>query len=280
MAKKYVRKTTPRPGEPKAGRLSKAESAFIEANYQKQTPEQMAKKLGRTVYHVKKHIQDFTGIALEAELTLGEQLRMRPEWKQFQQQFTDDELREFQHQYVQIMSQMSRQGDVLPTEELQIFQVITLKIQIDRTMAAQRMALSDMEDAQETISRLKGSTKAADRVPLEAAREQLAYASRVNSDCAERYKIYSDKQDKMLNALKATRDQRVKYLEGSRQSWLGLIRECMEDDRRRELGIEAGEQALAAKVERERLSRPHRYADGTEDIPLLNSDTVLANEED
>lgn len=262
-----------KPERVKRGGLSKAERAYIEEHIE-QRAEQISKKLGRPISQVQNFIDAFTGVKSEVRMTLQEELEGRPEWKRFQKQFGLDEQEEFKHQYVQIMSQLTEKEEVLATEELQVFQVITLKILIDRTLEEQKRALDDMSMAHDELQDLRAMGPMAD--PEERERWETVYeaAKRTNKDCADRYKIYSDKQDKMFIALKSTRDQRVKLIENSSKSIGGWLRLAMEEGQRRSLGDEAETNKIASKKETERLSKPHRYADGTIDQPIFSHETV------
>jgi hypothetical protein len=172
---------------------------------------------------------------------------------------------------------------VTATEELQVFQVITLKILIDRTLEEQKVALDDMSATRAFIESMRNvgvtSLSEDDAADLDKAGDQYDAAKRTNKECAERYKIYSDKQDKMLSALKATRDQRIKILENSKGSILGIARLVMEEKQRAALGEEAGLMKRASEKEKQRLSKPHRFADGTIDQPILTPETVLGEKE-
>lgn len=272
------------PGTRRGGRLNKDDLNYVIANIGKETPEAMAHKLDKRVEYILKVVERHTGVKQPKKTTLVEQLQRRPEWRQFKQQFNDEELEEFKHQYVQMVSGQFK-DDLLPTEELQVFQVITLKIQIDRTLAEQKAALLDMQLYHKELEALRsgesadGAPGSPDKARIEAIESRYEAARRVNKDCAERYKIWSDKQDKMFSSLKATRDQRVKIYENSKHSILGLVRLLMEEGQRDSLGAEAGMMQVAADREREKLTRPHQYADKTWDQPLLTPDNVLDDDE-
>lgn len=266
-----------RPGIKKGGSVSAKDKQFILSRAGKDPPEHIAHLIGRTVDQVRKIMQEVTGIENKPMTNLIDQLQMRPEWRQFSKQFNADELEEFKHQYVQMVSSQFK-DDLLPTEELQVFQVITLKIQIDRTLAEQRVALNDMQAARQDIERLE-IEEPDNKRKIGAARERYDDAQKVNRECADRYKIWSDKQDKMFHSLKSTRDQRVKVYENSKHSILGLVRLLMEEGQRETMGLEAGMMAAAAAQERERLATPLQYDDGTWDQPLLTPETVIDENE-
>ena len=75
--------------------------------------------------------------------------------------------------------------------------------------------------------------------------------------------------------MKATREQRIKRLEDSKQTFIGWVRNLMSNpDVRQELGVEMEKMRLAMENEAERLSEYHKYEDGTIDQPFLTPDSV------
>jgi len=89
------------------------------------------------------------------------------------------------------------------------------------------------------------------------------------------YRELQTKKNSMLKEMKATREQRVKRLEDSKQSLTGWIAYLMSNpDITQQYGIEMEKMRLAMRKERERLSGFHKYTDGQVDQPFLNSDTI------
>ena len=79
----------------------------------------------------------------------------------------------------------------------------------------------------------------------------------------------------MLKEMKATREQRVKRLEDSKQnftSWLAFL--VTNPDVAKGYGLEMEKMRLAMDKEKERLSEFHKYQDETVDQPFLTPDTV------
>ena len=75
--------------------------------------------------------------------------------------------------------------------------------------------------------------------------------------------------------MKATREQRVKRLEDSKQSftnWLAYL--VSNPEIARGYGLEMEKMRLAMDKEKERLSEFHKYQDETVDQPFLTPDTV------
>ena len=75
--------------------------------------------------------------------------------------------------------------------------------------------------------------------------------------------------------MKATREQRVKRLEDSKQSftsWLAFL--VTNPDVARGYGTEMEKMRLAMDKQKERLSQYHKYQDDIVDQPFLTPDTV------
>lgn len=269
-----------KPNEMKRGKMSNPELALIRELMDKQPPEQIAKKIRRTAAQVERAIEAIKGVAPVIQMSLEEQLMRRPEWARFQKQFNEDELIEFRHQYVQIMSQLRSYGDVLPTEELQVFHVVSLKINIDRTGEELKQAIDQMNESLAELDILRREGEDADTSKIAFWHDVYRNAQKMKKECSEQYKTYSDKQDKMLNTLKATRDQRIKNWETADKSIIGLVRLLVEEENRRSLGDEAELMRLACEKEKERLSSPHTYSDGVVDLPILTPETVTHEDYD
>ena len=79
----------------------------------------------------------------------------------------------------------------------------------------------------------------------------------------------------MLKDLKATREQRIKRLEDSRETFIGWVQNLMTNPEiRQELGIEMEKMRMAMNKEAERLSEYHTYEDKTIDQPFLTPDSI------
>jgi hypothetical protein len=76
--------------------------------------------------------------------------------------------------------------------------------------------------------------------------------------------------------MKGTREQRIKRLEDSKQSFTAWVASLIQDpERLKRYGIEMEKMRLAMDKERERLSAFHQYEDGQIDQPFLTPDTVM-----
>jgi hypothetical protein len=89
------------------------------------------------------------------------------------------------------------------------------------------------------------------------------------------YRELQTKKNSMLKEMKATREQRVKRIEDSKQSLTGWIAYLMTNPEvTQSYGIEMEKMRLAMEAEKDRLSKYHKYQDGMVDQPFLNAETL------
>jgi hypothetical protein len=80
----------------------------------------------------------------------------------------------------------------------------------------------------------------------------------------------------MLKDLKGTREQRIKAIEDSKQTFASFIKQiATSDEFRDKIGIEMEKMRLASEKEKERLSEYFTYEDGNVDQPFLTPETVI-----
>jgi hypothetical protein len=79
----------------------------------------------------------------------------------------------------------------------------------------------------------------------------------------------------MLREMKGTREQRIKRLEDSKQSFTSWVAQLMlNPDLIKQYGTEMEKMKAAMNKERDRLATYHTYEDGQIDQPFLTPDTV------
>ena len=89
------------------------------------------------------------------------------------------------------------------------------------------------------------------------------------------YRDLQTKKSAMLKEMKGTREQRIKRLEDSKQSFTSWVAAMMQDPERiKRYGIEMEKMRVAMRKEQDRLAELHQYDDGTIDQPFLTPDTV------
>jgi hypothetical protein len=258
----------------KKGRFSKNEIALIESLHLTHSAKEIAGKLNRDPDSIHNFLKKKHGKGASAEELAAFDLENRAYWPEIKNQFTDDELKLFRYHWARIISQF--RDDVIPTEELQVVDLIKLELLMNRSLKSNKSNIEQISTLESLIQEER------QRDPDQQNQDQLFNMERqvaslkasqeaLNKD----YRELQTKKNSMLKEMKATREQRVKRLEDSKQSLTGWIAFLMSNpDITRKYGIEMEKMRLAMEKEKDRLSQYHKYQDGVIDQPFLNSDTV------
>lgn len=271
----------------KKGRLSNNDKAFIAENAAKLTPEEIAERLNRTVGCIADYI-DSSGITRFAEsekervdkMSVRAELRSSERWKRLLRELSEDEVRFFEEEYVKLMNQFK--GNVLPSEEGQIFDAIKFEVLKSRNMIARRMALDDIgrleEMQQNFMSQFGGDASLMDdnqRTFVLEMDKQLALAREAEQTRTVEYVKFQERQDQLMKSLKSTRDQRIREIESGKDTVFGLIKMLQQDAARKAEGRQMELMKLAADKEYKRLGQLTEYEDGSLDRPILSPETVV-----
>ena len=164
---------------------------------------------------------------------------------------------------------------MLPAEELQIKQFITIDILINRSMKERKRHIAETEKLQKQVdieySLPEGNRDTAKLANLET---QLSFARNSISNYTNEYTKLLGEQQKISKDLKATREQRIKRIEDGKSSWAGLIRMLEDETIREKQGREMEILKLATEQFRDTMSSYHTYQDGEVDKPFLTPETV------
>jgi hypothetical protein len=262
----------------KKGRISKEEDFFIKANVNTLSIEELAIHLDRNINSVADYVKRKYGIGTTKEEQAAYSLKDRPYYYQLTQQFTEEEVDLIQYHWARIVSQFD--SDVLPTEELQIIDVVKIEMLMNRALETNRENIEAISRAEIEIAGILRTINT-DPDPEDAERvmnlERQIGALRGSQDSINRdYRDLQARKSAMLKDMKATREQRIKRLEDSKESFPSWVATLLQDSNRlREYGVEMEKMRLAMEGERKRLGKYHKYEDGTIDQPLLNYKTIL-----
>jgi acyl carrier protein phosphodiesterase len=258
----------------KKGRLSKEEMRFIAVSTDSMTVEDIAKRLDRDVESIDSFIKRKLkkGLSLEEEVAF--ELEDRPYWIELQSQFTEEELELFKYHWTRIIAQFK--DDVFPTEELQVVDVIKLEILMNRCLKSNKDNINEMNIIDKFIKDERALDKDQRDQDYIMNLERQAAALRASQESLNRdYRELQTKKASMLREMKGTREQRIKRLEDSKQSFVSWVAMLMQDpETLKKYGIEMEKMKLAMQKESERLSAFHKYEDGQVDQPFLTPDTV------
>lgn len=259
----------------KRGRISKEEERIISRLVDSITVEDIAKQLDRDVESVDSFIKRKFKIGLTNEEVAAYSLESRPYWTELTSQFTNDELELFKYHWSRIIAQFK--DDVFPTEELQVVDVIKLEILMNRCLKSNKDNLNEMNLIDKMIrdERLK-EKEDRDQDYLMNLERQMASLRASQESLNRDYRELQTKKAAILREMKGTREQRIKRLEDSKQSFTSWVAMLIQDPETvKRYGIEMEKMRLAMLKERERLSAFHKYEDGQVDQPFLTPDTVI-----
>ena len=270
----------------KRGQLSLEEEQYIREHVAILPVQQIADNLNRTIKPVERYISE-SKIGLkskdeqENDTTLRQKLHAKTFWIEITKQFdkSTGELQYFEDTWIGLVKQFRE--DVLPAEELQIKQFITIDILINRSMKERKRHISDTEKLQEQVdNEYKLSEESRDVPKLVNLETQLSFARNSIANYTNEYTKLLNEQQKISKDLKATREQRIKRIEDGKSSWIGLIRMLEDEEIREKEGREMEIMAMAVDKNKKLISDYHDYADDTVDSPLLTPETVLEKDKD
>ena len=258
----------------KRGRMSLEEIEFLDQYLDSKTDKELAERIDRTVefvrnYRKTKPLKNVSDDDAEISLILHNLYF----WEEIKQQLLSDELRGFEARWVALHHQFQ---DVLPTDQMQIKDLITLEILINRVLTEKQKVIKTIDRLEKQLKREEDRTIEFQDVNLMLNIEtqlNAAMASQ-NARTTEHMKL-QEKKDGKFKDLKATRDQRFKQLEDSRKSFFDLIKILDEREAREREGRHMEIMKLAGEKAMEDLSEYTEYEDGTVDQPFLNYETII-----
>lgn len=269
----------------KRGPWSRKERSFIHAN-RDMTPDQIAARIQRDPKAVRKYMEkngliNIKAIKDEATKTIHSEFNLKksPHWNTIRQQFDEEEQKTFLYHWHNMVAQFK--DDVLHTEELQIIDTIRTTILIDRALIHEKKVTDDISRLESLIEfETNKDDDDKDGSLITDLERQLGYARSALDATNKEFRELLQEKNKLLKEMKATREARIKFLESSKQSITGWMRQLLQrPSLRKELGIRMEKMRLAAEYEVERLSEWHKYEDGMIDQPLLTPETVKDDDE-
>lgn len=264
----------------KRGQLSLDEEKYIRDNITLLSIENIAEHLNRSVNPIKRYIVEnklnlSSSEEKQTEQTLLLKLHAKPFWSEIIKQFDKEtgELEYFENTWIGLIKQFRE--DVLPAEELQIKQFITIDILINRSMKERKRHIADTEKLQKMVDQEYLKSEDQRDIPKLANLEtQLSFARNSIANYTNEYTKLLNEQQKISKDLKATREQRIKRIEDGKSSWVGLIRMLEDEQIREKEGREMEILLLSTEKSKKELSQLHTYADNSIDKPFLTPESA------
>jgi hypothetical protein len=202
-------------------------------------------------------------------------LESKPYWPELKGQFTEEELKMFKYHWTRVISQFK--DDVIPTEEIQVVDMVKLDILMNRRLNTDKQNIDQISELRRLLDEM-GPPSVEDPDGMEATlrmEQQLGVLQAAQESIGRDYRDLQDKKNKMLKDMRATREQRVKKYEDSKQSFVAWMTQLMtKPELVKKYGLDMEKRRLAMLEEARRLSEHHTYTDGTIDQPFLTPESV------
>jgi hypothetical protein len=268
----------------KRGALSNEEMKFIRDNIDGMSIDLIAASLNRTPKPIERFITEnnlsFNREENQTDEVLRIKLHAKTFWNEIERQFDEQsgELSYFENTWIGLVKQFRE--DVLPAEELQIKQYITIDILINRSMKERKRHIQETERLQKEVDSIYNQPEDQRDAPRLANLEtQLSFARNSIASYTNEYTKLLGEQQKIGKDLKATREQRIKRIEDGKSSWVGLIRMLDDEAIREKEGREMAILEMATEKARATLYENHQYEDAMVDQPFLTPESVEYIEE-
>lgn len=264
------------------GRMSASDHKTIAELSDKLTYTEIAQQLGRNPETIRKYIEKNFGKKLVAGGRGSDptyDIKKSIIWRELETEFSEDELKLFLYHWQRIINQFK--DDVFPTEEIQVVDTIKIEILQSRILKHQRDCAKEIEKLQEEINKEEALGEGVKNESRITALMQMQAAHRsAQVNLSKEYSEFQNRKGGMLKEMKATRSERIKNIENSKQSLIGWISEIMRNQSlRKELGLRMEKFRISVDLEKIKMMEQHRYIDGTDDCPLLSEDTWKYQEE-
>ena len=258
----------------KRGQLSLDEMQFIRDNFTALSVKEISEQLNRSEKPIQRYVIENRLLDSPEEKNEDQNLRRKLHsktfWPEIKRQFDTEtgELQYFEDTWVGLIKQFRE--DVLPAEELQIKQFITIDILINRSMKERKRHIEETQKLQRLVDKEYDKPEDTRDIPkLSNLETQLNFARNSISNYTNEYTKLLGEQQKISKDLKATREQRIKRIEDGKSSWAGLIRMLEDETIREKQGREMEILALATDKFLDAMSEYHEYQDGEVDKPFL-----------
>lgn len=264
----------------KRGQLGLDEEKFIREKVNTLSSTEIAQHLNRNEAPIRRFIDEERLLEdddiINDEAYLKRKLHSKTFWGEIKKQFDNEtgELLYFENTWTNLLRQFRE--DVLPAEELQIKQFITIDILINRSMKERKRHIAETEKLQKEVDKQYDKEEdQRDLSRLMSLETQLSFARNSIANYTNEYTKLLNEQQKISKDLKATREQRIKRIEDGKSSWVGLIRMLEDEDIREKEGREMEIINMATKKAQKKLFEYHQFADQSVDRPFLTPESVV-----
>lgn len=200
-------------------------------------------------------------------------LTQSPRWTQIQKTLNTDESQQFLDSWISYYIQF--RGEVTPTEETQMIQLIQYEIMMERALINKREFARTIERLERLMAaELRLSDDQQDKQNIADWESQIVDLRGLQTNSSKEYMALQEKHGKIMENLKATRDQRIKEIEDKSQNFFALVKYVQRRDNQEREARYMGLAKKAMEKELGRFGELHEYMDGGIDRVILNAETT------
>lgn len=262
----------------KRGPWSAEEKKYIYDNAGALSPEEIAANLGRNKQSIRNYMRTkgllkYYATKMNSPKDSGLiKLSKSIYYADLCRQFTEKELEVFEYHWLNTSRQFN--DDIMHTEEMQIIDMIKFEVLMNRLLNQESEINNNISDLNEKLQNERNK-RTPDIEIIKSYSIQIESLYRSLGQTQKEYNENHKSKTQIYQSLKATRDQRLKTIESSKETFIDWVKSLIKNPSlRRELGKDMEKHRIATEVEYKRLSDFHTYADGQVDVPILNSDTI------
>lgn len=217
----------------------------------------------------------------ESKSDLLGKLRAKHYWKTILARLIPSEIEYFENEWLSLYDQFSHDS-IVHTDEMQMVDLITAQIFINRNLARRKDCMIEIEKVQNWLSREQDKPiKDQDLTEIGIKRQTLPALYAAIESLSREQENYEDRKDKIFKSLKSTRDQRLKQVEDRSKNFFGLIQYLDQRDIRKREGDLLGLVSLSTEKTINDFSQVIQYGEeGSDyDSPFLDEDTMRKQED-
>jgi hypothetical protein len=269
------------------GPFSKAEITFLINSCKNHTIEEMAEHLNRSEDSIKKQLlsrglyKEKTTAQLEEEVIIKQQLWSLAFWESIVNAYDDHEIVYFENNWVSFSKQFNL--DMTYTECFHLKSLLQAEIEKNRIQSNQKDTRQRISSIKDKLRKLQISEEAGTLDPTEQMeiiqlKSELALMEGAASGHVTNLEKLGKEIASLTLKLKGDRENR-RQVETSADTYWGYVALLQDESYRQDETYKAELGRLAQKKAKDDLQSLTGFVDGTQDFPMLNSETMQKIEE-
>lgn len=290
----------------KRGAMSPQERKYIQDNWMNQSDEVIGKHLGRNSQTVEKYRKkrgwfktnnkpqiNIAGSSPDDKLLNDElnrhskvsadkkflywieSFKLTPTFRTIKDTMMDSDLEFFIEQWALYHVQLE---DMTASEEDTLELLITLRLRLNNNQRALKQLQLQELDFQKEIDRLENSTIDVEHTEQNQLRAMIISNNKLQLELNKEYRELTDRYNDMQKLLNVTREQREQKQQVGGDTFLSLIRQFTDADRRREAGKYNELTKIAARRKLAELKMPHIFLDQTVEPIVMDGIDYLSKQ--